>query len=156
MGITFDPRKDAGGVPPLRNDDDNWRSPRNPAGQGAETVADGTDFTGNVRANRRADDTSRLRFEDAHTVPPGRNDRPHAWQPMHRPTDESIEQAIHLAFSGDPDVVDGSGIQVSVVQGAVTLSGTVASQQRRMAAEDCIAELPGVTAVHNHLLVDQR
>jgi hypothetical protein len=151
-----------GGMPLTREDDDNWRSPENPAARppqawesdGVRVTSDGTDFTGNSHANRRADDTSKLRFEDEHRVPPGRNDRPHAGHLGLQPDDATIRDDVRRALSGDPDL-DATGIEVTVDAGAVTLTGTVPDRGQRSAAEDCIAERPGVIAVHNQLQVDR-
>ena len=53
-----------------------------------------------------------------------------------------------------PDV-DASEVDVQVLGGQVTLTGTVSSRHEKRAAEDCAWNVSGVRDVDNHLKVHQ-
>jgi len=55
----------------------------------------------------------------------------------------------------DDDRIDASEIEVCVEDCVVTLSGSVSSRDEKRRAEDVIAELRGVSDVHNELRVAQ-
>jgi osmotically-inducible protein OsmY len=68
------------------------------------------------------------------------------------PTDVQIETSVTRTLTWNPDV-DSLNIDVAVVNGTVTLEGTVDSYWQRWKAEDLVSDLSGVVAVENHLTV---
>lgn len=52
--------------------------------------------------------------------------------------------------------VDGTGIQVTVQNGEVTLDGTVTSREQKRRAEDCVDHISGVKHVQNNLRIQSR
>jgi BON domain-containing protein len=67
-------------------------------------------------------------------------------------SDDRINEDVCDMLERDPDV-DASEIEVVVVSGEVTLSGSVDDRWAKRRAEDVIADLPGVKDVHNRLRV---
>ncbi len=65
-------------------------------------------------------------------------------------SDERIEEEIHARLTDDPSV-DGTEIEVSVRDGEVTLSGSVAGRFERRRAEDIVDQVSGVRHVRNDL-----
>lgn len=65
-------------------------------------------------------------------------------------SDQRIEEEIHARLTDDPSV-DGTEIEVSVKDGEVTLSGSVASRFERRRAEDIVDQVSGVRHVRNDL-----
>ncbi|MEW5853355.1 MAG: BON domain-containing protein [Myxococcota bacterium] len=51
------------------------------------------------------------------------------------------------------DLLDATDVEVAVTDGVVTLSGAVSHRGDRHAAEDLVADVPGVRDVHNNLRV---
>ena len=70
----------------------------------------------------------------------------------YRRSDARILEEVQEALSRDGSV-DASEIDVSINNGEVTLTGTVASKQQKRDAEDCAEDVSGVTDVHNQLRV---
>ncbi|MBX3016340.1 MAG: BON domain-containing protein [Bdellovibrionaceae bacterium] len=70
-------------------------------------------------------------------------------------TDESIRDRVCDLLDASPDV-DAREIDVSVKDGEVTLKGHVENREAKRRAEDIVGDLPGVTDVHNRLLIDHR
>lgn len=69
-------------------------------------------------------------------------------------SDERIREDINDRLTDDW-LVDASDIEVTVLNGDVTLSGTVDSRQAKRRAEDCAESTSGVRNVQNNLHVQQ-
>ena len=69
--------------------------------------------------------------------------------PARRP-DENLAREIHEILTKDPEL-DAMDIEVEVEGGTVTLTGTVASTDAKLLAEELVESLPGVRHVHNRL-----
>ena len=67
-------------------------------------------------------------------------------------TDDQIKTAIEDLLTDDP-WLDASGIQVSVQQGIVTLTGTVPSRAAKRRAEELADAIRGVRDVQNTLVI---
>lgn len=72
----------------------------------------------------------------------------------YRRSDERIREDVSDRLTDDSSV-DASGIEVSVQDGEVTLSGTVGDRQGRRRAEDIAESVAGVTHVQNNLRLGQ-
>lgn len=70
----------------------------------------------------------------------------------YRRSDERIREDVCQCLTDDPHV-DATNVEVSVADGEVTLSGTVASRMQKRRAEEVIEQLPGVRDVINGLRV---
>jgi osmotically-inducible protein OsmY len=70
-------------------------------------------------------------------------------------SDERIREDVSDRLTDDWRV-DASNIEVTVVIGEVTLSGTVDSRQAKRRAEDCAERVSGVRNVQNNLRVQQQ
>jgi osmotically-inducible protein OsmY len=70
------------------------------------------------------------------------------------PADQQILDAIHERLVRDVRT-EPDQVQVDVVDGQVTLAGTVDNHDARDRAEAAIREVPGVTYVLNNLRVAQ-
>jgi hypothetical protein len=68
--------------------------------------------------------------------------------------DDRIREDICDALC-DHGYVDASDIEVVVVNGEVTLSGTVSERAQKRMAEDAVEQVSGVREVHNQLRVSQ-
>lgn len=66
--------------------------------------------------------------------------------------DNKIEQAARKTFVFKT-YLKSDAVKVNSVNGTVTLSGTVASENHRSMAEETVSSLPGVLAVNNQLIV---
>jgi len=66
--------------------------------------------------------------------------------------DEQARQAVCAKLEADPEL-QASGLTVSVLSGALTVSGRVASQELRARAEQLCRETAGVSSVTNQLEV---
>jgi len=71
----------------------------------------------------------------------------------YRPSDERIKEVVCERLTEDP-LVDASDITVEVSGGEVTIQGTVQMRRQKYAAEDLIADVHGVTEIHNQLAVE--
>jgi osmotically-inducible protein OsmY len=98
-------------------------------------------------------DEGRIEFED----PSWAQERERADRPDHRGkgprrwrSDLRIHEDVCDALVRDA-WVDASEIEVSVQDGEVTLSGTVASRDQKCAAERVAERVTGVVDVHNRL-----
>ncbi len=67
-------------------------------------------------------------------------------------TDEQIKAVIEEVLTDDP-WLDASGIQVSVQQGIVTLTGTVPSREAKRRAEALAERVGGVRDARNTLAI---
>jgi osmotically-inducible protein OsmY len=67
-------------------------------------------------------------------------------------SDERLKEIICERLTDDP-FIDASGVTVNVSGGEVMLTGNVLVRQQKYAAEDLVAEVSGVTEIHNHLSV---
>ena len=72
--------------------------------------------------------------------------------PAAQRTDDQIKAVIEAALTDDP-WLDASGVQVSVQQGIVTLTGTVASREATRRAEALADRVGGVRDVQNTLTI---
>lgn len=72
----------------------------------------------------------------------------------YRRSDERISEDVHHRLTED-SWLDATHIGVSVSDGEVTLSGTVAEREAKHRAERLIEDLGGVTHVQNNLRVDR-
>jgi osmotically-inducible protein OsmY len=70
----------------------------------------------------------------------------------YRPSDERLREIICERLTDDP-FIDASDVAVSVDNGAVTVQGTVQVRRQKYAIEDLIADVPGVTELHNDIRV---
>lgn len=70
-------------------------------------------------------------------------------------SDERVREAVHELLTVD-DFVDASAITIEVSEGVVALSGTVATRDQRVAAEDTAWGVEGVVDVINQLRVIPR
>jgi osmotically-inducible protein OsmY len=69
--------------------------------------------------------------------------------------DSSEKVAVRAAFNTDPDVA-AQKIEISVFNKAVTLTGTVASEELKKKAESLAANSPGILKVVNKLEVEAK
>lgn len=70
----------------------------------------------------------------------------------YRPTDERLRERVCERLTDDP-FIDATYIDVSVANGEVTLSGSVTTRRMRFAAEDALAGIPGIAAIHNSIQI---
>ncbi len=70
----------------------------------------------------------------------------------YRPSDERLRERVCERLTDDP-FIDATDIEVSVANGEITLAGTVDTRQMKYAVEDLIADMGGVTTVHNSIQV---
>ena len=70
----------------------------------------------------------------------------------YRPSDERLREIICERLTDDPSI-DASDLAVSVANGEVTVQGTVQVREQKYAIEDLIADVPGVTELHNDIRV---
>lgn len=67
-------------------------------------------------------------------------------------SDQSLTERVRQALGlNDPNIAAGRKVQVSVNNGTVTLSGTVASEEAKTIVEKQAKQVPGVTQVENQL-----
>lgn len=71
----------------------------------------------------------------------------------YRRSDLRVREAVHEALRDAGDV-DATDVEVEVVQGEVTLSGTVPTRAMKRAAELSVENLPGVGDVINRVRVE--
>ncbi len=69
---------------------------------------------------------------------------------LYQRSDDRIREDVCDQLTDD-DVVDATGLTVTVQDGEVTLSGTVHDRTMKRRAEDCVDEVPGVRQVHNRI-----
>lgn len=72
--------------------------------------------------------------------------------PAAQHTDDQIKAVIEAALTDDP-WLDASGVQVSVQQSIVTLTGTVPSREAKRRAEALADRVAGVRDVRNTLAI---
>jgi osmotically-inducible protein OsmY len=70
-------------------------------------------------------------------------------------SDERIREAVSEALS-DHDEIDATEVEVTVIDGEVTLDGAVADRRMKRIAEDCVDQVAGVRDVQNRLRVAGR
>lgn len=70
--------------------------------------------------------------------------------PREETRDERIKAAVCERLGGDPEL-DARDVDVTVVNGVVTLQGTVPTRRERRRAEDVVRGCPEVTGVRNEL-----
>lgn len=68
------------------------------------------------------------------------------------PSDVEIEERISTLLEWNPRI-DQSGIHPQVVEGVVTLEGSVDTHWKRLYVEDVVANVRGVVTIHNNLSV---
>jgi osmotically-inducible protein OsmY len=68
----------------------------------------------------------------------------------YRPTDDLLYEKVCETLYLHPEV-DASQIIIKVKDGEVTLSGRVPNREMKWEAENCVADLPGVSEVFNEL-----
>ena len=68
----------------------------------------------------------------------------------YRPSDERLRERICDRLTDDP-YIDATDVDVSVANCEVTLSGTVATRRMKYSIEDLVADVPGVSAIHNSI-----
>jgi BON domain len=68
----------------------------------------------------------------------------------YRPSDERLREIVCERLTEDP-FVDASQIDVSVANCEVTLSGSVTTRRMKFAAEELVADIPGVVNVQNSI-----
>jgi osmotically-inducible protein OsmY len=72
----------------------------------------------------------------------------------YRRSDERLTEIICERLTDDP-FIDAGEIRIDVANGEVTLQGSVLARSQKYAAEDLVADVTGVTAVHNDLRVQR-
>ena len=72
--------------------------------------------------------------------------------PPHVQTDDEVESAIVKGIVANPEVF-AADLRVKAVAGAVTLWGSVKSEEARLTAEKIARAVPGVREVNNRLTV---
>ncbi|MBS7457332.1 BON domain-containing protein [Coralloluteibacterium stylophorae] len=89
--------------------------------------------------------------------PPGPGDRGHAGRGPkgYTRSDERISEDVCERLTHDP-LVDASEIEVKVVEGVVTLEGTVGDRRMKHRAEDIAESCSGVRDVDNRVRVRQK
>lgn len=65
-------------------------------------------------------------------------------------SDELLKEIICEQLTEEP-FIDARNIVVEVQNSEVTLRGTVENREQKYAAEDPVADVAGVTEIHNHL-----
>jgi osmotically-inducible protein OsmY len=70
----------------------------------------------------------------------------------YRPSDERLTEIICERLTDDP-FIDASDVTVDVRNNEVTLSGRVSVRQQKFAIEDVVADVAGVTEIHNRISV---
>lgn len=65
-------------------------------------------------------------------------------------SDELLRELICEQLTEDP-FIDARDVSVEVTQSEVTLRGTVETREQKYAVEDLVADISGVTEIHNHL-----
>ncbi len=70
-------------------------------------------------------------------------------------TDDRIYDLVLVKLASDPDV-GGTGMQVEVHNGAVTLKGKVQKPRQKSKAERLAKKVKGVTSVNNQIVVGER
>ncbi len=70
----------------------------------------------------------------------------------YRRSDERLREIICERLTEDP-FIDASNITIDVRNGEVTVQGAVQVRQQKYAIEDLIADVSGVTEIHNHVSV---
>lgn len=70
----------------------------------------------------------------------------------YRRSDDRIKEDVceELTHHGD---LDASEIEVEVLDGAVTLTGSVCCRWAKRCAEDCLDQVSGIVDIHNRLRV---
>lgn len=68
----------------------------------------------------------------------------------YRRSDELLHELICEQLTENP-FIDARNVSVEVKQSEVTLRGTVETREQKYAVEDLIADIAGVTEIHNHL-----
>jgi osmotically-inducible protein OsmY len=82
----------------------------------------------------------------------GRASRGGEGRQIRRRPDEVLTRELHEILTKDPEL-DATEIEVGVVGGAVTLTGTVDSSDAKLLAEELVESVTGVREVHNNLRV---
>jgi hypothetical protein len=72
----------------------------------------------------------------------------------YRRGDDRIREDISERLE-DHSLIDASDIEVVVIEGEVTLTGTVDNRRAKRLAEDVVDDVRGVKDVHNHIRVSQ-
>lgn len=75
-------------------------------------------------------------------------------RPAKKPSDEEMKSQLTAALFWDP-MMDGIPIEVSVINSVANLYGTVSSSFQKAEAQDVASRTKGVTAINNHLKVEQ-
>jgi osmotically-inducible protein OsmY len=70
----------------------------------------------------------------------------------YRRSDERLKEIICERLTDDP-FIDASNITIDVANGEVTAQGAVQVRQQKHAIEDVIADVHGVTEIHNRITV---
>ena len=65
-------------------------------------------------------------------------------------SDDLLHELICEQLTEDP-FIDARNVCVEVSQSEVTLRGTVETREQKYAVEDLVADIGGVTEIHNHL-----
>jgi osmotically-inducible protein OsmY len=121
-----------------RYTDRDWRTDNYTRGTGVSTYGTTSSYSGGLY-NSAA--TERGRYT-------GRG--PKTW----RRSDERIREDVNEELTRHPDV-DAWEVEVAVINGEVTLTGTVDGRQEKRDAEECAWRVSGVKDVHNQLRIKQ-
>ena len=73
----------------------------------------------------------------------------------YRRSDELLNEIICQQLTDDP-FIDARDITVEVKNCEVTLRGTVETREQKYAIEDLVADVAGVTEIHNYIGVSNR
>lgn len=100
------------------------------------------DFRAERAAYRDARRVSGRWVEDAMTIPPAKHE-----------SDATIQRQVLRGVYDDVAAPDSRDVQVTTLNGRVTLQGAVASQEDKKVIEDDVEEVPGVVGIENDLRV---
>ena len=70
-------------------------------------------------------------------------------------SDNAVAEKVRYKLASTSSLTGGSKIDVSVTNGRVTLTGTVASNTEKTMAGSAARSVPGVTGVINHLVIQK-
>ena len=73
--------------------------------------------------------------------------------PVHVQTDAELETAIVRGILANPEV-SAANLRVEAKNGAVTLRGSVRSQEAKVTAEKVTKAVPGVVTIKNELTIE--
>ncbi len=70
--------------------------------------------------------------------------------------DDEIEREVYDRLDNEWQIPDNADLHVTVKEGVVTLTGQVRNRNVKMAAWNCVWQIPGVEDVHNNISIQSR